>query len=356
MATTHYFLVLWLACCSVALAKNLFPTEDFNDRLIDPFSPGEYPINHTAYRQALSLFLDTNIDVYAPNATGNFPVFYFITGFGGLVPAEAHTELFSQIATHGIVVVAVWKVGSPETSFDPAWFAANVDFVEKRLENSLHNQEGYVSDFHVDYLHSFIGGHSAGNHAAVAQLQTDCLHYQGLILVDAVDGNSPFPENVTKYVITPGEKVNFTIPTLEIVTGLDPVPGPYGIACAPEELAGRRFFDAMTGPTWYVNATAYGHADLMDPVYVELNELAQFCPSDPNAPKPEYIQFLTGEIISFINGVLDPVGNCALFDYLETSGHVGVNTENDYVSNGWQRCTPLQCVLTPSSRSFLSLW
>lgn len=49
--------------------------------------------------------------------------------------------------------------------------------------------------------------------------------------------------------------------------------GPYGIACAPEELAGRRFFDAMTGPTWYVNATAYGHADLMDPVYVELNEV-----------------------------------------------------------------------------------
>ena len=223
MATPHYFLVLWLACCSVALAKNIFPTEDF-DRLIDPFSPGEYPINHTAYRQALSLFLDTNIDVYAPNATGNFPVFYFITGFGGiirsitkqeriyflfkkwslnhfsgLVPAEAHTELFSQIATHGIVVVAVWKVGSPETSFDPAWFAANVDFVEKRLENSLHNQEGkrsswkiiircqminvfccayhlgYVSDFHVDYLHSFIGGHSAGNHAAVAQLQV--YHY-----------------------------------------------------------------------------------------------------------------------------------------------------------------------------------
>lgn len=49
--------------------------------------------------------------------------------------------------------------------------------------------------------------------------------------------------------------------------------GPYGLACAPEELSGRRFFDAMTGPTWYVNATAYGHADLMDPIYVELNEV-----------------------------------------------------------------------------------
>jgi hypothetical protein len=82
MATTHYFLVLVLA--TVAFARNIFPASEELDRLIDPFVPGEYPINHTAYRQALNLFLDTNIDVYAPNATGSFPVFYFITGFGGI--------------------------------------------------------------------------------------------------------------------------------------------------------------------------------------------------------------------------------------------------------------------------------
>lgn len=82
MATAHYFLVLALA--TVAFGKNIFPAEaDDSGRLIDPFVPGDYPINHTAYRQALNLFLDTNIDVYAPNAAGNFPVFYFITGFGG---------------------------------------------------------------------------------------------------------------------------------------------------------------------------------------------------------------------------------------------------------------------------------
>ncbi|EFX74152.1 hypothetical protein DAPPUDRAFT_109234 [Daphnia pulex] len=348
MKTTLYLLVGLLA--SVTVAGNIIHVDDDDlSRLIDPFIPGDYAINHTAYRQALTLFLDTNIDVYAPNSTGNFPVFYFITGFGGIVPAEAHTLLLSQIASHGIVVVAVWKLGSPETSFDPAWFETTVDFVENRLENSLHNQEGYISDFHVDYLHSFIGGHSGGSHVAVAQFQTNCLNYQGLILIDAVDGNSPIPENITMFVITPGQKVNFTVPTLQIVTGLDPVIGPYGLAFAPEELSGRRFFDAMTGPTWYVNATAYGHADLMDPVYVELNEITQFCPSDPSAPKEEYIQFLTGEIISFINGVLGPVEKCAFFDYLEMSGLVGINTENDFVSNGWERCSPLQCVLTPSS-------
>jgi hypothetical protein len=46
--------------------------------------------------------------------------------------------------------------------------------------------------------------------------------------------------------------------------------------------------------------------------------------------------------------VLEPVEKCAFFDYLEMSGLVGINTENDYVSNGWERCSPLQCVLTPS--------
>lgn len=51
----------------------------------------------------------------------------------------------------------------------------------------------------------------------------------------------------------------------------------YGLACAPEELSGKRFFDAMTGPTWYVNATAYGHIDLMDPGYTNLNDVGPNC-------------------------------------------------------------------------------
>lgn len=354
METIRNFLVLLLV--TAVIAKNIPDKDDDLGRLVDPFGEGEFAINHTAYRQALNLFLDTNVDVYAPNATGNFPVIYFITGLGGIVPAEAHTLLLTQMASHGFVVVSVWKLGSPEDSFDPAWFEAAVEFVETRLENSLKKQEGYVSDFHVDYLHSFLSGHSAGTHVAITQLQKNCLNYQGLILIDAVDGNNPIPENVTITVITPGQKVNFTVPTLQIVTGLDPVASVYGLACAPEELSGKRFFDAMTGPTWYVNATAYGHIDLMDPGYTDLNDALKFCPSDPDTPKYDYIQFLVGEIVSFVNGFLDPVGNCALFDNLETTGLVGVNTENEFASNGWQRCSPLQCVLTPSSSPFFSFW
>lgn len=45
-----------------------------------------------------------------------------------------------------------------------------------------------------------------------------------------------------------------------------------------------------------------------------------------------------------MHGIMDPINNCYLFDHLETSGLAGIQTENDYASNGWERCTPLYCV------------
>ena len=64
----------------------------------DPFVAGPFPVNHTSYLSPLTLFLDTNLDVYAPNAPGAFPVFYFITGLGGTfqtisVPLGAQSDL-----------------------------------------------------------------------------------------------------------------------------------------------------------------------------------------------------------------------------------------------------------------------
>lgn len=43
-----------------------------------------------------------------------------------------------------------------------------------------------------------------------------------------VDGADPYGI-LPLYVITPGEKVNFTIPTLQLVTGFDPIPGIYKV-------------------------------------------------------------------------------------------------------------------------------
>ena len=58
-----------------------------------------------------------------------------------------------------------------------------------------------------------------------------------------------------------------------LMAGLDSVPG--GLAgdltppCVPEDLGNMRFYDAMPAKTWLVNATAYGHGDVINEFYYE---------------------------------------------------------------------------------------
>ena len=55
----------------------------------------------------------------------------------GIIPATAHSDMLTLIASRGYVAVGVWKMGMPTNSFDISWFTATIDFVENRLENSL---------------------------------------------------------------------------------------------------------------------------------------------------------------------------------------------------------------------------
>lgn len=190
------------------------------------------------------------------------------------------------------------------------------------------------------------------------------MNFKGQILLNPVDGGYDFSSMTPYFVITPGEKVNFTVPTLEISAGYDTIPsskqgiirnyaarsrnidcaGTSGYACAPEEFTGKRFYDAMTGPTWFINATAYGHGDFLDPAWELVIEITKFCQTDPSIPKEDYINFVAGQIVAFILGVVDPAGNCRLFDYLETDGILNIETLNEFTDNGWDRCSQFQCI------------
>jgi len=44
-------------------------------------------------------------------------------------------------------------------------------------------------------------------------------------------------------------------------------------ACAPEDLSNDRFYDALTGDVWFVNATDYGHIDFFDFVVTSANDV-----------------------------------------------------------------------------------
>lgn len=68
-------------------------------------------------------------------------------------------------------------------------------------------------------------GHSAGAHTVVALLKTEgCGAFKALVLLDPVDGADPMGI-IPEYCITPGELLNFALPTLHLAAGFDPVPG-----------------------------------------------------------------------------------------------------------------------------------
>jgi len=58
-----------------------------------------------------------------------------------------------------------------------------------------------------------------------------------------------------------------------------------------------------------------------------------------------YINYVAGAIVSFMKGAVDPILDCDYFDYLTTTGNLGVDTLNEFADNGWIKCRPLGCSL-----------
>ena len=101
----------------------------------------------------------------------------------------------------------------------------------------------------------------------------------------------------------------------------------------------------MNGPTWFINASAFAHNHILNEWFGEMMEWTQLCVTDDQVDRQPYRRFVAGSIVSFMRAIIDPVDSCYLLDYLESSRHEGIQTENDFEANGWQRCTPTQCVL-----------
>ena len=49
----------------------------------DPYERGSYEVKHVTYYSLLTSGLDKDLGIYAPDAEGNFPVIYFLSGLGG---------------------------------------------------------------------------------------------------------------------------------------------------------------------------------------------------------------------------------------------------------------------------------
>ena len=62
---------------------------------VDPWSPGPYTPTHRHYFPQLNTGtgLDHQLDVWAPDGAGSFPIIYNIGGLGALLPGDVYDDL-----------------------------------------------------------------------------------------------------------------------------------------------------------------------------------------------------------------------------------------------------------------------
>lgn len=103
----------------------------------DPFQRGEFATAAVEYRQIANLQLDHNLRVFAPNATGNFPVLYYSTGVAGTVTPLAYELVLDRVASHGVAVLAPHHLANPADEYEADWLDRVDEWARKNLRDKL---------------------------------------------------------------------------------------------------------------------------------------------------------------------------------------------------------------------------
>ncbi|CAG0916271.1 unnamed protein product [Notodromas monacha] len=267
------------------------------------------------------------------------PDLYEYTAFkpiDAVAPAFTYKKVLKRIASHGIVVVAPWRLSILTDFQDPTiraiqgittvkWSEKHLEYkVKKKFKSSDKRRIDALDHFSIDWSRKILGGQSAGAHVGYSMLRlSKCkLGFKGVALVNPVDGRDPFgfipdftvPSTWGKFVFP------VALPLFVLKAGLDPVPGwniPFFPGCAPPQFSNERYYLGSAGPKWYNVAMLYGHADVLDPFYEGANQVIRFCATKKETDKFAFRSFVAGQFVAFIKATLYPERYCYLRAYLE---------------------------------------
>jgi hypothetical protein len=281
-------------------------------------------------KKALAVADDDNLGFKmhysAPKDAGTYPVILFVSGFSGDAPAFAYGDVVNQLVGHGFIVVGMDHLKIPDYPTQGQDFHDIMEWAAAgHLQEALKNAG--ISAV-ADLERVAVMGQSAGNHVVGQGLTDGCSLAKAMVMIDPVDGFDPFGIIAAQNLITPGEKLKFTIPSLLLDNELDPKGKNLLFpACAPAKLGAPRWFDAAAGPVWNVNASSYGHVDCLDDLFIAAGKLV--CPSDRKTDKKAYRTYLADTVALFLDGVLN--GNTDKFSLLEdaTKFNIAVTLRSD---------------------------
>lgn len=318
----------------------------------DPYSPGPLEVKMNFLLPQTTGLSGVELNILTPMTAGNYPVLYFLDGLAMSIPAIAYNKVLSHMASHGFLVVTPFLTAlTSKPSEKLPYFRNILDWAEVNMQDVLH-ESGVPANVTFDFQTLFVNSHSAGGHVIVLYLKETCGNFKGLVLMSPVDGADPFGL-VDDFCITPGEELNFITPTLHLHTGYDAKKGSLGTACAPKKLSNERFWNALNTKShrWSINATDFGHADLLNDDFKVFVDQTHFCAVNEDLMDddfPKYRQLVAGTVVAFFKALLEE-DYAYYLKYLEDVSVMPVPATERHFTPAGERPSPY-CIREPLRR------
>lgn len=279
----HLYLLIISAIAS-STAIYVYKDNPFTGQLL----PASYfTIGGKEYKHVIPYFTE----VYYPKVKGEYAAIFFIPGLFALVPPQLYVDTLTQLAGRGYVVMAISTdlptVGDGGASQDIWRVKSITDKTKETLEWLRYNLNEKVLpeqkvEARANWTYLGLGGHSAGASTALDIMMDESSIAKAVAYMEpfSYDLKAPFDSGVPSLAY--GTQYSEESPRC-CIPGLDYV----------------HFYKNLGCPKIQMNATGFGHCDILTDGGWEMCHLAHFCKTVKTNDRVLYRHTVSGIMAAF---------------------------------------------------------
>ena len=303
---------------------NAAPSSPYDEKATDLA-----PVVNVIIKKNTAEGLEYYLDVTLPKVAGSYPVFLFMTGLNGVAPSLAYRKMAAKLAARGVAtVIPIVGFTRPDRFVETGRsFVRVATWMKQNLNDTISKQGEEFRGITVDSAKLVVSGHSSGAKAIISMYRDMHAEIAGVVLLDPVDSD---PSNLSKSSIEEDEVFHWGTPLLVLGSGLGNQPGVnlgrLWPPCAPVGHSSDFFYSHFESPKWFIKSIDYGHADMLEGVFLWGLQVSHFCKSSADKKDPDMLRtFIAGAVSTFIKAAID--GNSEAGDYLEYPSLINLSAE-----------------------------